>query len=147
MPRMAGMAHCQQLLVARAAARDGWGEPAAWLRESEAFFAAGGYHRLARRCRTMLGALGAPVPRRGRGISEVPAALRGLGVTSREVDVLTLVAEGCTTREIAERLYLSTKTVERHLSNLADRTGRRGRAALRELAREHGLGVGNGQTG
>ena len=58
MPRMAGMVHCQQLLVARAAARDGWGEPAAWLRESEAFFAAGGYHRLARRCRTMLGEVG-----------------------------------------------------------------------------------------
>ncbi len=139
LPRMLGMSHCQQLLVARAAARDGWGEPAAWLRESEAFFAAGGYHRLARRCRTMLGELGAPVPRRGRGTSEVPPALRGLGVTSREVDVLTLVAAGHSTKQIAERLYLSTKTIERHLSNLSDRTGRRGRAALAELAREHGL--------
>ena len=138
-PRMAGMAHGQQLLVARAAARDGWGDPAGLLRESEAFFAAGGYDRLARRCRTLLGELGAPVPRRGRGLSEVPPALRGLGVTSREVDVLTLVAEGRSTKEIAARLYLSPKTVERHLSSLFDRTGRRGRVALAELAREHGL--------
>ena len=87
----------------------------------------------------MLGEVGAPVPRRGRGTSDVPPALRGLGVTSREVDVLKLVAAGHSTKEIAERLYLSTKTVERHLSNLFDRTGRRGRAALAELAREHGL--------
>jgi hypothetical protein len=39
------MVHCQQVLVARAAARGGWGDAAAWLRESEAFLAASGYHR------------------------------------------------------------------------------------------------------
>ena len=59
--------HVQELLIARAALRDGWGDPVTWLREAEAFFAAGGYDRAARRCRTMLGAAGAPMPRRGRG--------------------------------------------------------------------------------
>jgi DNA-binding CsgD family transcriptional regulator len=134
----AGLRHCQQVLVATAAIRDGWGDPAAWLRESEAFFAAGGYERTARRCRTLIGDAGAPVPRRRSG-TVVPPALRALGVTGRELDVLSLVAEGCSTREIAERLYLSPKTVERHLANLFDRTGVRNRGALADLARAHGI--------
>ena len=93
------------------------------------------YDRIVRRCRNLLGAAGAPIPRRGRGDSEVPEELRALGVTSRELDVLKLVAEGLTNREISERLVLSPKTVERHLSSLFDRTGRRTRGALAELLR------------
>jgi DNA-binding CsgD family transcriptional regulator len=134
--------HVQELLIARAALRDGWGDPVTWLREAEAFFAAGGYDRAARRCRTMLGAAGAPMPRRGRGDSDVPTALRGLGVTSREVDVLKLVAAGLSNREIGERLYLATKTVERHVGSLLARTGAADRAALAELARTHGVQTG-----
>ena len=72
----------------------------------------------------------------------MPPSLRALGVTSRELDVLVLVVEGRTTREIADRLYLSPKTVDRHLSNLFDRTGVRDRSALADLARSHGLGAG-----
>ncbi|MDN5929961.1 MAG: helix-turn-helix transcriptional regulator, partial [Pseudonocardia sp.] len=85
---------------------------------------------------------GAPVPRRGRGTSTVPVTLRALGVTSREVDVLRLVVDGLSTREIGDRLYLSPRTVERHLGSLFDRTGVRDRAALRELARAHDLQTG-----
>jgi DNA-binding CsgD family transcriptional regulator len=62
-----------------------------------------------------------------------------LGVTSREVDVLKLVASGLSNREIAARLVLSTKTVDRHLGNLFDRTGVHTRGALGELARAHGV--------
>ncbi|HVL82733.1 MAG TPA: AAA family ATPase [Pseudonocardia sp.] len=134
-----GMVLVQQLLVARAALRDGWGDPGAWLRECEAFFAAAGYDRTARRCRLLLAEAGEPVPRRGRGASAVPASLRALGVTSREVDVLRLVVAGLSNREIGERLYLSARTVERHLGNLFDRTGVRDRTALGELARAHGV--------
>jgi DNA-binding CsgD family transcriptional regulator len=134
--------HVQELLMARAALRDGWGDPVTWLREAEAFFAAGGYERTARRCRTMLGAAGAPMPRRGRGESSVPTALRALGVTSREVDVLKLVAAGLSNREIGGRLYLATKTVERHVGSLLARTGAPDRAALAELARVHGVQTG-----
>lgn len=136
----AGIRHCQQVLVSIAALRDGWGDPIAWLRESEAFFATGGYERIARRCRMLIGETGAPVPRRRASGTVVPPVLRALGVTSRELDVLTLVVEGCTTRDIADRLYLSPKTVERHLANLFDRTGVRNRAALADLARSHGIG-------
>jgi len=134
-----GIMHTQLVLAARAALRDGWGEPLVWLREAEAFFAAGGYEHTARRCRALLAEAGAPVPRRGRGDSAVPVALRGLGVTSREMDVLKLVAAGLSNREIAGRLVLSTKTVERHLASLFDRTGVRTRAALGILARTHGV--------
>ncbi|MCX6462731.1 MAG: helix-turn-helix transcriptional regulator, partial [Pseudonocardiales bacterium] len=137
-----GMRYAQLLLVARAAVRDGWGEPVAWLRECEAFFAAGGYARTARRCRLLLGEAGAPVPRRGRGTSTVPVGLRALGVTSREVDVLALVAGGLTNREVAARLHLSPRTVERHVGTLLDRTGAGDRAALREVARRHGVQTG-----
>ena len=134
--------HVQEMIMARAALRDGWGDPVTWLREAEAFFAAGGYDRTARRCRTMLGAAGAPMPRRGRGESTVPTALRALGVTSREVDVLKLVAAGLSNREIGGRLYLATKTVERHVGSLLARTGATDRVALAELARVHGVQSG-----
>jgi DNA-binding NarL/FixJ family response regulator len=69
----------------------------------------------------------------------VPPSLRALGVTSREVDVLKLVAAGLSNREIGARLYLSPKTVERHLANLFDRAGVRDRHALVGVARAHGI--------
>ena len=49
--------------------------------------------------------------------------------------MLTLVAAGHSTKEIAERLYLSTKTVERHLTSLFDRTGIRNRGDLGTFVR------------
>ena len=132
-PAGTGTVHVSLLLVARAAIRDGWGDPVAWLRASEAWFAARGFDRLVRRARALLGEAGAPVPRRGRGDSDVPAALRALGVTSREVDVLKLVVDGRSNKEIAAALFLSPKTVERHLTSLFLRTGVRNRQALAEL--------------
>jgi DNA-binding CsgD family transcriptional regulator len=142
-----GLRHMQQVLVAIAATRDGWGDPAAWLRESEAFFADRGYDKAARRCRALIGETGAPVPRRRAQATPVPPDLRALGVTSRELDVLQLVVEGCSTKDIAERLFLSPKTVERHLSNLFDRTGVRNRSDLADIGREHGLAGGSAGMG
>ena len=52
--------------------------------------------------------------------------------------MLALVAEGLSNRQIAERLFLSPKTVERHMSSLFDRTGVRERGALGDFAREYG---------
>jgi DNA-binding CsgD family transcriptional regulator len=131
----AGTVNYHFVLAAEAAIRDGWGDPATWLRTAEAFFAEHGYTVVARVCRALLAKAGAPVPRRGRGESAVPASLRALGVTSRELDVLGLVAEGLSNRDIAERLVLSPKTVERHLAGLFDRTGIRNRADLGAFAR------------
>lgn len=134
-----GIARTQLLLVSMAAIRDGWGQPATWLRECEAFFADRGLERVARRCRLLLADAGAPVPRRSRSGVAVPASLRAIGVTSREFEVLGLVVDGCTTREIAERLVISARTVERHVENLFTRTGVRDRTALVAIARGHGL--------
>ena len=73
----------------------------------------------------------------------MPTALRALGVTSREVDVLKLVAAGRSNQEIAGRLLpRRPKTVERHVGSLFARTGAADRAALAELARVHGLQTG-----
>jgi DNA-binding CsgD family transcriptional regulator len=132
-----GSLHTYAVLASPAAVRDGWGDPVRWLREAEAFFGAGGYDRLARRCRTLLGEAGAPVPRRGRGDSEVPPSLRALGVTSREVDVLKLVTAGRTNKDVAAELFLSPKTVERHLSSLFTRFGVANRRDLAHQAAPH----------
>ena len=61
------------------------------------------------------------------------------GLTEREAEVLRHVAAGATNAQIAERLYLSVKTVERHLLNAYRKAGVRNRAeaatfASRELA-------------
>ncbi len=63
-----------------------------------------------------------------------------MGVTSREVEVLRLVVAGSTNRQIAEELVLSPKTVERHLSNLFNRTGATSRTELVDVTADH-LGV------
>jgi DNA-binding NarL/FixJ family response regulator len=78
---------------------------------------------------------GAPVPRLGRGDTAVPARLRGHGVTSREMDVLQLVAEGLTNAAIAERLVLSPRTVETHVANLVAKTKVTGRSDLTRLVK------------
>jgi DNA-binding CsgD family transcriptional regulator len=120
-------------LAAESAIEEGWGEPAEWLREGEALFADRGLLKIARACRVLLKKAGAPVPRRGRGDSEVPPQLRALGVTSREIDVLKLVIDGLPNREIAARLSLSPRTVEFYVAKLLRSTGASGRADLRNV--------------
>ena len=142
MPFGAVMLYGHLLLVARAAHRDGWGDPVRWVREADAFFSAGGYDRIARRCRLLLGEWGEPMPRKGRGETDVPIGLRALGVTSREVDVVSLVVAGASNKDIAEALFVSPKTVERHLSSLFARLGVANRRALAAAAAPH-MGEGD----
>jgi DNA-binding CsgD family transcriptional regulator len=117
-------------LVAQAALRDGWGNPVRWLRDAAAGFESTGHDRLAAACRGMLRKAGERVPRSGRGQAQVPAQMRRLGVTSREMDVYLLVAQGCSNAEIAARLFISPKTVETHVANLVAKTGQAGRREL-----------------
>jgi predicted ATPase/DNA-binding CsgD family transcriptional regulator len=60
-------------------------------------------------------------------------------LTAREVEVLQLVAAGHSNREIAARLVLSIKTVERHLANIYGKIGARGRADATAFALRQGL--------
>ena len=56
------------------------------------------------------------------------------GLTGREVEILRLLAEGRTNREIADVLVLSVHTVERHLANAYRKTGTRNRAEATAFA-------------
>jgi DNA-binding NarL/FixJ family response regulator len=69
--------------------------------------------------------LGRAVP--SRSGQERDGALAGL--SNREVEVLTLVAEGKTNRQIADDLFLSVRTVDRHLSRIFEKLGVSSRAA------------------
>lgn len=46
------------------------------------------------------------------------AALRRTGISGRELEVLKLIAEGCSNQEIADKLFISLPTVKSHSSNL-----------------------------
>ncbi len=73
-------------------------------------------------------------PRRGR-----PAAT---GLTRREREVTQLLAEGKTSREIAERLELSPRTVETHRANIMRKTNSSSLAELVLYAAREGISPG-----
>jgi DNA-binding NarL/FixJ family response regulator len=57
-------------------------------------------------------------------------------LTAREHEVLDVLATGATNRAIAERLFISEKTVSVHVSNLIRKLGMTNRGAAAALARE-----------
>lgn len=122
-------------LAGPSALADGWGEPLEWLREAEEHFHRSGVPAVAAACRAVLREAGAPRQRRRRDHDTVPADLRKAGVTVREYEVLRLVVDRFGNAEIAERLFLSPRTVERHVASLKARTGRQSRADLIAYAR------------
>ena len=60
-------------------------------------------------------------------------------LSEREMDVLQLIAEEFTTNEIAEKLFISTNTVQTHRRNILDKMGVRNTAGLIKKAIEKGL--------
>jgi HD-GYP domain-containing protein (c-di-GMP phosphodiesterase class II) len=61
------------------------------------------------------------------------------GLTTREVEVLRLVAQGLTTKEIAKRLVISPKTTGNHIEHIYTKIGTSNRAAAGLFAMQHGL--------
>jgi DNA-binding NarL/FixJ family response regulator len=61
------------------------------------------------------------------------------GLTTRELEVLRLLARGGTNREMAEALFLSEKTIDRHVSNIFTKLDVHTRAAATAFAYEHRL--------
>jgi DNA-binding NarL/FixJ family response regulator len=60
-------------------------------------------------------------------------------LTHRESEVVKLIAEGLTSREIGEVLFISEKTVDRHRANVLEKLGLRDRVALTRYALRRGL--------
>jgi DNA-binding CsgD family transcriptional regulator len=67
------------------------------------------------------------------------AALERLGVTPRELEILTLIAEGLSNREIGQRLFVSENTVKTHSANLFAKLGARRRIQAVQLGRDAGI--------
>ena len=75
----------------------------------------------------------------------VPVTTRRLpmGLSDREVQVLGLVAQGCSNAEIASRLVISRRTAEHHVQHIYTKIGVSSRAAATLFAVEHHLLGGN----
>jgi predicted ATPase/DNA-binding CsgD family transcriptional regulator len=99
-----------------------------WLREADAFCSAAGERALQRRIRYNLRAIGAKVPK--ASTATVPPHLARLGITTRETEILRLVNAGLSNADISHRLFISTRTVESHVSSMLQKTGRASREQL-----------------
>ena len=67
------------------------------------------------------------------------ARLEALGITPRELDVLKLIAEGLSTREMADRLCVSENTVKTHCSRVYDKLGVSRRTQAVQAGKQFGL--------
>jgi NarL family two-component system response regulator LiaR len=65
--------------------------------------------------------------------------LRELGVTRRELEILALIANGLSNREIAEKLFVSENTVKTHSSRLFDKLSAKRRTQAVQIGKELGL--------
>ena len=65
--------------------------------------------------------------------------LKELGITRRELEILQLIAQGMSNREIAEKLFVSENTVKTHSSRLFDKLGAKRRTQAVQLGKQIGL--------
>jgi DNA-binding CsgD family transcriptional regulator len=110
-----------RLVAAEPALADGWGQPRRWLEAAAVVLSQHKAGQLAERCRQLLEG-----PR--------PTRWSRLGITDRQADVLRLVATGLSNREIAARLHLSPRTVEKHVENLLRNMAAQSRTQLVAIA-------------
>jgi DNA-binding NarL/FixJ family response regulator len=104
----------------------------------ERFRAVAGSDAMCRRIEARLRAMGARAPS-GRGRAGAG------GLSARELEVLGLVAEGLTNKQIAEALVLSQNTVIRHVANIFAKLDAGNRAAAVAIATERGLMAKDGK--
>ncbi len=112
-----GWADLARLVAAPAAAADGWADIGSWLTGAGDRFDQRALPALSRRCQELLA---------GKAANPWSAA----GISASEADVLRLVAEGLANKEIASRLHLSPRTVEKHVESLLRKAGARSRTEL-----------------
>jgi DNA-binding CsgD family transcriptional regulator len=111
------LGHLSRLLASGPALAGDWGEPVRWLADAYADFTAKDFTRLAAWCQDLLA-------------QPSTSRLDALGVTPREAEILGLIAAGLANKDIAARLYLSPRTVEKHVESLLRKTGATSRTML-----------------
>ena len=79
-----------------------------------------------------------PAPTNGQFAPDAARQER-LGITRRELEILQLIAEGLSNREIAERLYVSENTVKTHSARLFGKLDAKRRTQAVQRAKEAGL--------
>jgi two-component system, NarL family, response regulator LiaR len=65
--------------------------------------------------------------------------LKDLGITRRELEILELIAQGMSNREIAEKLFVSENTVKTHSSRLFDKLSAKRRTQAVQIGKQLGL--------
>ncbi len=73
-------------------------------------------------------------------LPDVPPAAREAHLTAREREILTLIAQGLSNRQIAARLFLAEGTVKNYVSNIFDKLGVDDRTQAAVWAHKHGMG-------
>ena len=117
-------------------------EDEALVRSALAIFEALGSKPAARLAANRLRQLGARVPRGPNAATRRNTA----GLTGRELEVVALLAEGLRNAEIAERLVISAKTVDHHVSSLLTKLGVTSRQAAAASARRLGIVPDSGEA-
>jgi DNA-binding CsgD family transcriptional regulator len=126
--------HIGLRLLSEAAIADDWGTPTAWLRDAEEYFHDQDIPAVSSACRALLRRCGAPLTQRRQGVRDIPSSLRAAQVTVREYEILLLLVDRLSNREIAARLHLSPRTVEKHVASLLIKTSQPDRIALSNFA-------------
>ena len=80
-----------------------------------------------------------PVPSVAEPFIVNEARLKELGITKRELEILELIAEGLSNREIAGKLFVSENTVKTHSSRLFEKLGAKRRTQAVQIAKENSL--------
>lgn len=87
----------------------------------------------------MLSELGAAEVGELRSVASPPSDGNSHGLTGREMEVLRLMATGLTNKLIADELFISERTIDRHLSNIFTKLGVSSRTAAAAFAFQHDL--------
>ena len=112
-----------RLFTLECAVADGWGNPVPQLRGGSDRVWASGNERFLLGTAVICCAVRGRAGRRGPWRLDCAAGAAALGITSRELDVLTAVTAGRSNAEVAEQLFLSVRTVETHVANLLAKAG------------------------
>ena len=80
-----------------------------------------------------------PVPTATQPFALNEQRLKDLGITRRELEILELIAQGMSNREIADKLFVSENTVKTHSSRLFDKLSAKRRTQAVQIGKEMGL--------